>query len=325
MPAKLLLKNDLQKEFATRANNEKNTYILPWTRGFFRNPSSLDPIYEDLGAPNFNDTNYYNKLRIKIQNLPLDKRQKYPQTLRWLRNDVLDGNYVQQGNSCGAWSLTHWQMRNNKRYYGALVFRTNATANYNEVKFDTTDGLASRRPAFINIWTNPPGAATVNPAYTNPWKIVDKMPGSKLKILKATRTFASKRSNTLEKCFDDMLKAIDALGPAAPPQIQEGDLSTLPIGSCAVIILYHNTLIPLPTPHFPAGSHAVPLHYMLVAHTTAGWEVFNSNSHKLNTTNPILASCPKFQDTITHSVRNDNGSDGGTDGFTWQFLGLFIS
>lgn len=323
MSTKLLLKNDLQKEFATSANKEKNTYILPWTRGFFTAPSSLDPIYEDLGASNFNDTNYYNVLKSKIQNLPLQKSLKYPQTLRWLRTEVLDGNYVQQGNSCGAWSLTHWQMRNNKRYYGALEFSNNAQANYNLVKFDTTDGLASRRPVFLNIWSNPPVAPAVNPAYTNPWKIVDKMPGSKLKILKAARTFASKRSNALEKCFDDMLKAIDALGPAAPPQIQEGDLSTLPINSCAIITLYMNTLISLPTPPFPAGSNVVPLHYMLVAHTTAGWEVFNSNSHKLNTTNPILASCPKFQDVITHSVRNQNGTDGGTD--TWQFLGLFIS
>lgn len=324
MPAKLPLKNDLQKEFATRANKEKDTYILPWTRGFFTAPSSLDPIYEDLGAPNFNDTNYYNVLRSKIQNVPLNKHQKYPQTLSWLRNEVLGGDYVQQGNSCGAWSLTHWQMRKNKRYYGALEFRNNAQANYNQVKFDTTDGLASRRPAFLHIWSNPPNPPAVNPAYANPWKIVDKMPGSELKILKAARTFASKRSNTLEKCFDDMLKAIDALGPAAPPQIQEGDLSTLPTGSCAIIIVYDDTLIPLPAP-FPAGSHAVPLHYMLVAHTTAGWEVFNSNSHKINTTNPILASCPKFQDTITHRLRNQNGSDGGTDGFTWKFLGLFIS
>ena len=325
MSAKLLLKNDLQKEFATRANKEKNTYILPWTRGFLRNSSSLDPIYEDLGAPKFNDANYYTVLKSEIQKLPLKKSQKYLQTLRWLRTEVLDGNYVQQGNSCGAWSLTHWQMRKNKRYYGALEFRTNAQANYNQVKFDSTDGLALRRPAFLHVWINPDPPPAVNPAYTNPWKIVDKMPGSELKILKAAQTFASKRSNALEKCFDDMLKAIDALGPAAPPQIKEGDLSTLPINSCAIIIMYHNTLIPLPTPPFPAGSHAMPLHYMLVAHTTAGWEIFNSNSHKLNTTNPILASCPTFQDTITHSVRNDNGSDGGNDGFTWQFLGLFIS
>ena len=324
MPAKLLLKNDLQKEFATRANKEKNTYILPWTRGFFRNPSSLDPIYEDLGAPKFNDANYYIVLNNKTQTLPPDKRQKYRQTLNWLRNEVLGGNYVQQGNSCGAWSLTHWQMRKNKRYYGGLEFRTNATANYNKVKFEPTDGSVLPKPAFLNIWTTPQPTPAVNPAYANPWKIVDKMPGSELKILKAARTFASNRGNNLEKCFDDMLKAIDALGPAAPPQIKEGDLSTLPTGSCAILILYDNTLIALPAP-FPAGSHAVPLHYMLVAHTTAGWEVFNSNSHKLNTTNPILASCPKFQDTITHSVRNDNGSDGGTDSFTWQFLGLFIS
>jgi hypothetical protein len=325
MPAKLPLKNDLQKEFATRANKEKNTYILPWTRGFFTAPSSLDPIYEDLGAPKFNDANYYTSLRNKIQNLPIKKRQKYPQTLRWLRTEVLDGDYVQQGNSCGAWSLTHLQMRKNKRYYGALEFRTNAQANYDLVKFESTDGSVLPKPAFLNIWTTPQPTPAVNPAYANPWKIVDKMPGSELKILKAARTFASNRGNNLEKCFDDMLKAIDALGPAAPPQIKEGDLSTLPTGSCAIIILYADNLISLPTPLFPAGSHAVPLHYMLVAHTTAGWEVFNSNSHKLNTTNPILASCPTFQDTITHSLRGQNGTDGGPDSFTWQFLGLFIS
>lgn len=318
MSAKLLLKNDLQKEFATRANKEKSTYILPWTRAFFRNPSSLDPIYEDLGAPKFNDTNYYNVLRNKIQNLPLKKRQKYPQTLNWLRDKVLGGNYVQQGNSCGAWSLTHWQMRNNKRYYGAPEFRTNAQANYNNVKFETTDGSVSPKPAFLNIWTNPPNPPATNIAYTNPWKIVKQMPGSELKILKEARTFANKNTTPLEKCFNAMLTAIEALRPAAPSKIKEGDLSTLPPGSCALIILYDDAPI-------KAGKPVVYLHYMLVARTMAGWEVFNSNSHKLNTTNPILASCPKFQDTITHSVRNDNGSDGGTDGFTWQFLGLFIN
>lgn len=325
MPAKLPLKNDLQKEFATRANKEKNTYILPWTRGFFTAPSSLDPIYNDLGTPNFNNTNYYNGLRNKIQNLPQKKRQKYPQTLNWLRNEVLGGDYVQKGNSCGAWSITHWQMRKNKRYYGATEFCTNAQANYDQVKFETTDGTVSPKPAILSIWSNPPTAVPggPNPAYTNPWKIVDKMPGSNLKILKSARTFVTTGGTPLAKCFGDMLTAIEALGPAAPSHIPEGDLSTLPIGSCAIITLYADTLIPLPAPPFPAGSNAVPLHYMLAAHTTAGWEVFNSNSHKMNTTNPILGSCPKFQDTITHSVMNRNGAGGGTD--TWKFLGLFIS
>ncbi len=309
MSANIPLKNDLQKEFAERAHNEsiklfKMIYIQPWKRTRLMKASTLDPIYVYLEKFNFDKSADFTNLRTKIKSLPTATEKKYHNTLRWLSDKVLDGDYVQKGNSCGAWSLTHWQMRKAKHYYGAPEFRTKAQSNYTGVKFLTTDGSSP----LLTIWTSPPGASSLNPAYTNPWKIAGKMPGSKLKILKAARTFASNNSTPLEKSFNTMLKAIEALGTKIP----DGELSTLPTGSCAIITLYQT----------PTTAGAPPLlHYMLVAHTKTGWEIFNSNSSKLNT--PIVTSCPKFQDSITHNIMSANGSVGKTE--TWQFLGLFIS
>jgi len=134
--------NALQKEFATRA--QEKGYIPPGERNPSTTSSSpdplkpLDPIYEELGHPNLD----YKKIGDLINKLSRHHRASflmYRPTVLWLMREVLRGDYMQNGNSCGAWSLTHWLMREAEDYYGATDFRARALAKYQVVKFDIGD------------------------------------------------------------------------------------------------------------------------------------------------------------------------------------------
>lgn len=306
MTAQLAVLNDLQREFATRARDETkgilvDGYILPWTRGPLRKASSLDPIYQAVGQANLN----YQNVRTLIGNLAPGKRQKYRRTLAWLRDQVLNGDYVQQGNSCGAWSLTHWRMRKEHRYLGGQDFRNRAVAEYARVQFQTADWRGpGPRPAEFNDWLNPPNGAG---PYSSPWKIVQGLGITTLKIDPAARAFANAGGNPLAVGLSGMLTLVNALRPAGAPVVADGDLSALPIGSGAIIIAL-NPVVP------------TELHYLLLGHTTAGWEIYNSNSHKLNPT--VLAACPQFNNPFVTDLKNNNGSASGNE--TWSFLGVFI-
>jgi len=314
MYARIALRHDLQREFSTRAHAEWGGYILPWTRGFFTLSSSLDPIYEKLGNPNLN----YNTIEALILGLPRDKKLKYRSTLRWLIQEVLRGDYQQQGNSCGAWSLTHWQMRELRTYHGAASFRGRALANYNVVKFDIADAIgAAPPPALLQVWVD--ALNLLGGAYSNPWKIIQQVPGSALKIERNARLFAQSRVNALAQCLDDMLQAVNDLKPAAPPAVADGNLSTLPIFGCAIIIAYD----PPPQPFPGLGIDVMSLHYMLLVHVPVGWWLFNSNSHKLNPT--VLPACPRFNQAgagIVTGLKDNRWGPGGTE--TWHFTGVFI-
>ena len=314
MNARIPFRNDLQRQFASMAHQNWRGYILPWTRGFFTTRSSLDPIYEELGNPNLD----YNRIEALILGLPRDRKLKYRATLRWLIQEVLQGNYIQQGNSCGAWSLTHWQMRELRTYYGAANFRARALGNYNLVKFDMGDAIGAAPPVLLQVWADAfhmvPGGA-----YSNPWKIVQQAPGSALKIEPNARIFAQGRANALAQCLDDMLQAVSNLRPAALPAVADGNISTLPIGSCAIIIAYD----PPPQAVPGLGINVMPLHYMLLVHVPVGWWLFNSNSHKLNPT--ALHACPGFNPGgggIVTDLKNNHWNPSGTE--TWHFTGVFI-
>lgn len=295
MSAKLPLKNDLQKEFAERAHKESNGYILPWTRGPLRKASSLDPIYQALGQANLN----YQNVRTLISNLSRDKSEKYRKyrnTLNWLKNKVLDGDYVQQGNSCGAWSLAHWKMRKEHRYYGYDDFRTRANSIYDSIKFKAPDWPGpGARPAVFNNW--------VTDEYASPWKIMQALGITKLKIDPAARAFANS-GNPGAQDLKDMLDLVNALR-GRNPEVADSKLGNLSIGSGAIIITQN-----------PGG-----LHYLLLGHTKTGWEIYNSNSHKLNPT--TLPACPKFNDTLDTKLKPINGVGETIEKCT--FLGVFIA
>ncbi|MDH4239495.1 MAG: hypothetical protein OEW48_08025 [Phycisphaerae bacterium] len=295
MSAKLPLKNDLQKEFAERAHKESNGYILPWTRGPLRKASSLDPIYQALGQVNLN----YQSVRTLINNLRRDKSEKYRKyrnTLTWLQSKVLDGDYVQQGNSCGAWSLTHWKMRKEHRYYGAGDFRTSANSIYDSIKFKASDWPgAAPCPAVFNDW--------VTEEYASPWKIMQALGITKLKIDPAARVFAAGVSPQAQ-LLKGMLDLVNALR-GGKPEVADGNLGALPTGSGAIILAKN-----------PGG-----LHYLLLGHAKAGWEIYNSNSHKLNPT--TLPACPQFNDTIDTKLKPINGVGETIEKCT--FLGVFIA
>lgn len=312
MNARIPFRNDLQRVFATRAHADWRGYILPWTRGFFTTSSSLDPIYEELGNPNLD----YNTIRALILGLPIDKKHKYRSTLRWLIQEVLQGDYIQQGNSCGAWSLTHWQMREARNYYGAAYFRGRALANYHIVKFDIGDVGVGPQPALLNVWADALHLVPGGP-YANPWKIIQQAPGSAVQIEPNARIFAQARADALAQCLDDMRQAVEDLRPAALPAVANGNLSTLPIGSCAIIIAYDPPPIPV------HGIDVMPLHYMLLVHVPVGWWLFNSNSHKLNPT--VLHACPGFNAAgagIATDLKGNHWNPSGTE--TWHFTGVFI-
>ena len=295
MSAKLPLKNDLQKEFAVLAHKESNGYILPWTRGPLRKASSLDPIYQALGEANLN----YQSVRTLINNLNLNKNEKYRKyrnTLKWLLNKVLNGDYVQVGNSCGAWSLAHWKMRKEHRYYGAVDFVNRANTIYGSIKFENADwpGSAGVPPPEFNNW--------VTEEYANPWKIMRKLGITTLKIDPTARAFA-KGSSVEAQRLKGMLDLINALR-GGKPEVADGKLGDLTSGSGAIIIAQN-----------PGG-----LHYLLLGHTKAGWDIYNSNSHKLNPT--VLAACPGFNVSFNTKLKPINGVGETLEKCT--FLGVFI-
>jgi len=313
MNARIPWRNYLQRQFASMAHENWVGYILPWTRGFFTLSSSLDPIYEELGNPNLD----YNRIEALILGLPGDRKLKYRATLRWLIQEVLQGDYIQQGNSCGAWSLTHWLMREERNYYGAGEFRNKAQIKYGQVKFAIGDGAAPR-PLLLQVWADAHGAVPGG-AYSNPWKIVPRVPGSAIQIEPNARIFAQGRTNALAQCLGDMLQAVEALKPAALPAVADASLNALPIGGCAIIIAYdpHPQVVP------GLGINVMPLHYMLLVHVPNEWWLFNSNSHKLNPT--VLHACPGFNPGgggIATDLKDNHWNPSGTE--TWHFTGVFI-
>jgi len=289
------LGNDLQKEFSTRARTEsRNHYILPWTRGWQRRASSLDPIYKQLGINNFTRQDYIN-LRTAM---PQAKRTLYQNTLTWLIDNVMNGDYTQDGNSCGAWSTIHWEMRNAQRYYTGLYFRTKAMTLYNNIKFALADWVGPVHPTFQG-W--------VNAQYVNPWKILNRLKVPRLQITQAAYNFQARNRTAFEQMLHGMLTIINHIKPPAKQVVQAGNLTNLREGEKAIIIAY---TIP-----------AYALHYMLLVKTKTDWHIYNSNSAKLNPT--VLAACPQFSGTpIVTNLLNRDGTAAGTQ--THQFIGVFI-
>jgi hypothetical protein len=307
MTARLPLVNDLQREFAQRAHTERSGYILPWTRGGLRKSSSLDDIYTNLGQANLN----YQNLRQQVTNLSQDKKRRYNKTLIWLFNQVLMGDYVQRGNSCGAWCLTHWRMRDSNRYYGGHEFTTAALQAYNNVKFQATDGVYPR-PPLLGIWSN---IAQLGGPYSNPWKIVQQLPGSSLKLEAGARAFAAARTAGVPVVLDDMLQAVNALRPGAVAAIANENLNNLPVNGRAIIVAFAPP--PVAT---PLGINVLPLHYKLLVRTAGGWILYNSNSHKLTPT--VLGGCPAFNAPVATNLETSQGVAAGTQNY--RFAGLFI-
>ncbi|MGR8930697.1 MAG: hypothetical protein ACU836_08660 [Gammaproteobacteria bacterium] len=310
MTANLPVLNDLQREFATRAHDEVIDYILPWTRGPLRRASSLDTIYEALGQVPL-DYDHVRSLIDHLQHATTQKYNKYQRTLTWLRDRVLNGDYAQQQNSCGAWSLAHWLMRKEHRYRGGHFFSTYANAEYRQVQFKIADGIALPGGLGIafNNWLSPGAGGP----YSSPWKIMQRLGIHTLKIVPAARAAANTANaplaTPLATKLNDMLTLVNALRPGGFPVVQDGNLNSLRAGEGAIIIAFNPAVNP-PT-----------LHYLLLGHTTRGWEIYNSNSHKLNPT--ILPNCPQFNTTFDTELLDNNGHATGTE--TWHFLGVFIA
>lgn len=305
MSNRIELTNDLQREFATRAQKESKEhsillphYILPWTRGLLRNDSSLDTIYKKLGTNNFTKSVYVSE----VNNLPKEKKLLYRKTLRWLIYSVMNGDYSQVGNSCGAWSTVHWLMRDRKRYFSGLEFTTLSLNLYNNIQFATDDWKRnSRVPAILT--------RMINLQYVNPWKILQYVNVPKLQITQDAKIFlTNNRSNQADR-LRLLLKFIALIKPNGY-SIATGNLNNLRPNEKSIIVAY--------TANFG-------LHYMLLVKAKNNdWHIFNSNSGKLNPT--VLTACPQFSSAnanpIVTNLLNTDGTAGGTQ--THYFTGVFI-
>jgi len=294
----IALTNDLQRKFSTLARTESgNHYILPWTRGWLRNASSLDPIYRQLGINNFTRQDYRNLRTAMLQ----AKRTLYRNTLAWLIDDVMNGDYTQLGNSCGAWSTIHWEMRNAERYDTGLQFRTIAINLHLNIQFALAD--------WVGIPVHPIFQGWVLNQYVNPWKILNRLNVPRLQITRAANIFQANNTTPFEQILHGMLTIINHIKPPAKQVVQEGDLTNLRTGGKAIIIAYTTTY---------------ELHYMLLVKTETDWNIYNSNSAKLNPT--VLAACPQFSGThanpIVTNLLNRDGTANGTQ--THHFIGVFI-
>jgi len=201
-------------------------------------------------------------------------------------------------------------MRKEHRYRGGHFISTRANAEYDQVKFTIADRIALPGGAggplglAFNDWLNPPQGGP----YSNPWQIMQRLGIHTLKIDPAARAFADPAGSPMAQLLDGMLTLVNALRPGGFPVVQDGNLNTLRAGEGAIIIAYQ------PAPPYP-------LHNLLLGHTTRGWEIYNSNSHKLNPT--VLPNCPQFNTPFVTDLLDSNGHAAGTE--TWHFLGVFIA
>jgi len=250
--------NYLQQVFDKKASEEtkalKDKYVVHEKRGFLNRPSRLDPIYDELGKTPFDYTN----VKSLIATVKTGGRgNKYDGTLLWLQG-VLGGDYSQNGNGCGAWSLTHFKMRSKQEYWLPTLFTVRANTAWNKVQFKSADWDVTKLGAVV------PGQLTdwETGQYSSPWKVAANLAAGgqsvKLKIDPDAENFAKTGAGLPAGLLGQMLDLINKLDPAGGGATTgpKDDLAKLPANGKAIIIGIDASKAPP-----PAALHAARAHY----------------------------------------------------------------
>lgn len=171
-------------------------------------------------------------------------------------------SYKQEGESCGAWSLTRLQMIKRNRNYSESIFRAFALTNYRVCKFKTGDSTARGYAQWVrNGWTDP-------------WRLATELKGgAELHIAQSVR-------NLSPPPLLAFVGIIDGLNSKGGRTLGNDELTTLPNGKHAII----NCMM---------DGDPTKLHYVLITRTPAGLTlVYDSNSETLN--DAALAGMPGF-------------------------------
>ena len=221
----------------------------------------------------------------------------------WL-SSVVRGDYSQSGNSDGASSAVHFEMKRLKDFYEPNIFRAFSLSRYERMIFSYREMGHEVAGELLLSW--------VKHLFSDPWKITRELP--------STHLYATRRANQMSS-NPELLRGIprgirqilDETKPAGIPDIKERELDTLSEGAAAIAIGLSR----------PGTVSDTKLHYLYLEKNDGLWDVYNSQSCKLNPNRTReVPETMNFDNAFRTESLNVAGKVQTTE--KWIFSGYFI-